>query len=136
VRVRFQEVDSLQVVWHGHYLSYFEDVRVALGRRYGLRYDDIRNAGLRAPVVHLSCDFLAPARFDDELELRARLFEREEAKIEFHYEVFNVGTAALLATGRTVQVFTDERDELLLTLPPFMCAFYERWRDTMQGSHG
>ena len=27
VRVRFQAVDSLRSVWHGHYVSYFEEGR-------------------------------------------------------------------------------------------------------------
>ena len=53
VNVRFQEVDSMQVVWHGHYVSYLEDARVAFGREYGIGYDDIRRAGLAAPIVHL-----------------------------------------------------------------------------------
>ncbi len=35
VRVRFQEVDSLRVVWHGHYLSYCEEGRTAFGREFG-----------------------------------------------------------------------------------------------------
>ncbi len=59
VRVRFSEVDTLQIVWHGHYLEYFEDARVELGRRHGINYTDIRAAGLTAPVVHVACDFYA-----------------------------------------------------------------------------
>jgi len=132
VRVRFREVDSLRVVWHGHYLTYFGDARVALGRKYGIHYDDIGNAGLSAPIVHVSCDFLAPAGFDEELEISARLYERESAKIEFYYEVRRVADSALLVVGRTVQAFADHEGDLLLTLPQFMRDFYERRRDDMQ----
>ena len=135
LRVRFQEVDTLQVVWHGHYLTYFEQARVELGRRYGIHYCDIRNAGLVAPIVHVSCDFLAPAHFDEEIEVVARLYERESAKMEFYYEVRSLETQALLATGRTVQVFADPQGDLLLTMPPFMLDFYGRWRDRMRESN-
>jgi len=134
VRVRFCEVDSLQVVWHGHYLKYFEDAREALGRRFGISYADIRDAGLIAPLVHASCEYLAPARAGDELDIVARLFLRDSAKIEFFYEVRRPADSALLAVGRTVQVFTDVRGELLLTLPQFMESFYRRWNSEAIGN--
>ena len=38
INIRFHEVDSLRIVWHGHYLKYFEDGREAFGRKYGIGY--------------------------------------------------------------------------------------------------
>ena len=38
VEIRFNEVDSMGVVWHGHYATYFEDAREEFGRKYGLEY--------------------------------------------------------------------------------------------------
>ena len=32
--VRFSEVDSMNVVWHGSYMLYFEDAREEFGRKY------------------------------------------------------------------------------------------------------
>src|SRR5438876_3054726 len=87
VRVRFQEVDSMRIVWHGHYLSYFEDARRAFGERYGLDYADIRRHNLHAPLVRVSVDFLAPATDNDLLEVSARLLKLDAAKLEFHYTV-------------------------------------------------
>ena len=34
LRVRFSEVDSMQIVWHGEYVRYFEDGREAFGREF------------------------------------------------------------------------------------------------------
>ena len=50
VRVRFQEVDSLRVVWHGHYLSYCEEGRQNPGKsaRVGGR---LLHGALRVVVV-------------------------------------------------------------------------------------
>ena len=87
VRVRFNEVDSLRIVWHGHFLKYFEDGRWALGQRYGIGYMDLLQAGFLVPVVHASCDHFEPARFGDELIVTTRLYEQESAKIFFYYEV-------------------------------------------------
>jgi len=62
VRVRFQEVDSMSIVWHGHYLTYFEDARRAFGRRYGLDYSVFLEHNIGAPMVSVWVDFLSPAR--------------------------------------------------------------------------
>ncbi|MHC5054336.1 MAG: acyl-CoA thioesterase [Planctomycetota bacterium] len=127
VTVRFQEVDSLRVVWHGHYISYFEDARVAFGRRYGMDYPDFVKQGLAVPLVHVSADYLAPARYGDVLDVAARLYWTEAAKLEFGYEVRRRSDASVLATGRSTQVFTDLEGNMQLVLPDFMREFYERW---------
>ena len=31
LKVRFNEVDSMAIVWHGNYVKYFEDARIAFG---------------------------------------------------------------------------------------------------------
>ena len=53
VIVRFSEVDSLHIVWHGHYLKYFEDGREAFGNEFGLGYLDLYSNGLLIPVVRI-----------------------------------------------------------------------------------
>ena len=51
VEVRFSEVDSMNIVWHGSYALYFEDAREAFGARYGLDYLNIFANGYYAPLV-------------------------------------------------------------------------------------
>ena len=120
VRVRFQEVDALRIVWHGHYLSYFEDARVALGRTIGLGYEDILAAGYVAPLVHVEVDYFAPAHFEDVLTVKARLHEDAGARVTFTYEAIGPG-GQRLAAGRTIQALVDLAGNLQLTRP----AFYE-----------
>lgn len=131
VVVRFQEVDSLRVVWHGHYVSYFEDARVAFGRRYGIGYEDLMRARLAAPVAKLECQYLEPARFGDELTVTARLYERESAKLEFFYTVTRKADSTLLAIATTVQAFSDHETNIVLTMPEIMREFYENWSESM-----
>ena len=47
--VRFNEVDSMGVVWHGHYAVYFEDAREAFGAKYGLEYLMMYHKGFWSP---------------------------------------------------------------------------------------
>ncbi len=131
LRVRFQDVDSIHVVWHGHYISYFEFGREAFGEEYGLGYQDVRAAGLVAPVVHVSCDYLQPARFGDELTVVTRLHATDRAVVELSYEVRRGSDESLLATGRTRQVFTDHEGALILNQPEIMRLFYAQWEDQL-----
>jgi acyl-CoA thioester hydrolase len=136
VRVRFSEVDSLRIVWHGHFLKYFEDGRWAFGQLYGISYMDLLEAGLLVPVVHASCEHFEPARFGDELIVTTRLYEQESAKIFYYYEVSRASDGSFLAAGRTIQAFLDQELNLILTLPDYMRSFYERWKDQMLVSDG
>ena len=102
VPVRFHEVDVMRVVWHGWYCAYFEDARVALGRRFGVSYEAIAGQGFMAPIVRLQCEFCAPARYGDVLSVTARLYPREAAKLEFGYLVHRSSDARLLACEMVV----------------------------------
>ena len=127
IRVRFHEVDSMGVVWHGHYVAYAEEARRALGRRYGVDYATFFAHDTPAPVAQLHLDYLAPARLGDTLEVSARLFKSDAAKLELEYEVRRQSDHELLAAGSSLQVFTTREGELMLSLPPFMLERYRIW---------
>ena len=44
IRVRFNETDSLGIVWHGNYITYFEDGREDFGIKTGISYLDIKKS--------------------------------------------------------------------------------------------
>jgi len=126
LRVRFQEVDSLGIVWHGHYVKYFEDGREAFGRRYGIGYLDIFAQGFTAPVVELKCDYKRSIQYGDRVRVRTIFEPVPAAKLIFRYEIYRGEEPELAAVGRSVQVFLTATDQaLLLTNPPF----YEAWKD-------
>jgi len=52
--IRFSEVDSMGVVWHGNYAKYFEDAREEFGRKYDLEYLMMYDKGFFEPIVELS----------------------------------------------------------------------------------
>ena len=127
VRVRFHEVDMMRIVWHGHYLAYFEEARRAFGRRWGLDYEVFFENGVAAPIVRIEAEFSAPARLGDEIEVTARLMESEGAKIEFEYEARRIPGGEVLARGSSLQVFVGSDGLLLLTPPEFLIRLYQEW---------
>ena len=125
--VRFNEVDALHIVWHGHYANYFEEARRAVGRRYGVDYTTFIEHHVAVPVIHLHVDYLTPARLPDLLKVSARLFKSKSARLDFDYEVRRGSDGALLATGNTSQVFTTPAGELILNWPAFMLERLKAW---------
>jgi acyl-CoA thioester hydrolase len=115
--VRFPEVDSYGVVWHGHYVQYFEVARNGLCAAFGLTPADALAYGYKVPITRVEMDLKRPARLDDRVTVTARLAPPETAKLVMDYEIRREGTGELLATGTTEQVFLDPSGQLLLTFP-------------------
>jgi acyl-CoA thioester hydrolase len=120
IPVRFSEVDSLGIVWHGHYLRYFEDGREAFGKRYGLSYLDYYAEGYLVPIVSVQSDFKRVVRYGDRIIVETTYTPCEPAKINFTYRLLNAETGELLVTGSTTQVFLSKSSfTLQLTNPDF-----------------
>ena len=127
VVVRFNEVDSLAIVWHGHYLKYFEDAREAFGREYGLGYLDVFNNGFVTPLVNIGCDFKKPLVYGDKAIVEATFINTPAAKIHFEFKVFNAATMELAATGSSTQVFlVRDTFELYMTVPEFFAEWKKK----------
>lgn len=125
VTVRFNEADPLGIVWHGHYLRYFEDGREAFGRAHGISYLDCFQHGYAVPVVSVHCDYTRPLRYGDSVVVEATYINSPAAKLTFDYRILEAKSGQSVATGNSVQVFVDARSfELQLTVPPFI----EAWK--------
>lgn len=117
LKVRFQECDPLQIVWHGNYLKYFEEGREAFGRKHQISYLDAKRHGFSTPVVKFACEHKLPLQYGDELEVHTSFENCAAAKMLFNYSILRKGE--LICTGQTVQVFTDKNSKLVLYNPPF-----------------
>ena len=128
VIVRFNEADPLGVVWHGHYLRYFEDGREAFGKRYGLSYLDCSKQGVAVPIVSIHCDYKKPLRYGDSVIVITTFVNDPAAKIKFEYRVVEKETRAVVAEGKSVQVFVDIKTfDLQLVSPAFFEAWKQKW---------
>jgi acyl-CoA thioester hydrolase len=120
IKVRFQEVDSLDIVWHGHYVTYFEIGREAFGDQYDMGYRAMRKHGVAVPIVKLSCEYKRPLIYGDEARIETTFIPQKAAKIVFHYRIYSHPYNQLVATGITHQVFMEPASkELILTYPSF-----------------
>jgi len=130
-KVRFEEVDSLGIVWHGRYPSFFEDSRDEFGNKYQLEYFDMTDDGFIAPIVKLHVDYHLPLHYKDVFYIHCSLHWTDAAKLNFSYRLFNKDKL-IIATGYTVQVFTDLNGKPLLLRPVFVDNFFNNWEELLK----
>jgi len=117
LQVRFYEVDVYGVVWHGHYVGWFEAGRNDLTQRYQMGPLQLKERNLLAPVVGLDCQFKLPATFGNSLIIQTTMERTEVAKLIFRYRVVDQENDKVLATGSTTHVLTDLKGNLLYRVP-------------------
>jgi len=107
VRVRYAETDRMGVVYYANYLVWFEVGRTEWLRTTGWSYREMEHDGVALPVIEVHCDYLQPARYDDEIEIRTRATLLTPVRIRFDYELVRAGDDVVAATGHTVHAALD-----------------------------
>lgn len=116
-RIPFQDVDSMQVVWHGNYVRYFEQARSELLRDIGFTYGDMAARGFVFPVVKLNVKYVAPARFDERVRAVAELLPCENC-LDVRYRLVSLEDGRLFCKATTRQMAVRlSTGESLLQLP-------------------
>lgn len=126
--VRFSEVDSMCVVWHGSYVRYLEDGREAFGKKYaGIGYMDMYSNGYTAPIVDMHIEYVSPLTVNDVAVVETRFIDMAAAKICFEYIIKRQSDDALVMRARTLQVFLDKDGNISLNNPAFFEDWKKRW---------
>ena len=73
LRVRYGECDPQGIVFNANYLLYFDVAFTELWREAVGPWSEMVERGIDAVVAEANLRFRAPARYDDVLELRARV---------------------------------------------------------------
>jgi acyl-CoA thioester hydrolase len=98
LRVRYGECDPQGIVFNANYLLYFDVAFTELWRAAVGPWQDMVAQGVDAVVAEANLSFRAPARFDDELELRARVARLGRTSITTEIDV--VRDEQILVAGR------------------------------------
>lgn len=127
VEIHFYDVDSLSIVWHGHYLKYLENGREAFGAKYGMAYMDIYNNGYIAPLVDLQIRYLNMVALNDTLEIETVYVPTEAAKLIFEYAIYKQSDRTPVARATTTQVFMNREGAMEFSTPEFYRKWKEKW---------
>ena len=95
------------VVYHTHYLDYFEAGRTEALRNLGLPYRSLEDQGIIMPVVEANVRYRGPARYDDMLVVEVTFEEAPSVRVPIDYTVRREGEEEILVTGHTTLCFMD-----------------------------
>jgi acyl-CoA thioester hydrolase len=117
-RVIYGDTDAMGIVYYGNYLRYLEEGRVEYLRAKGKAYAEIEAAGFAIPVVEVRVRYLAPARYDDEVQIATTVDELGRASITFGYRLTRKADGELLVKGFTRHACVEIARGRAVRLPP------------------
>ena len=122
--VRFSEVDSMNIVWHGSYALYFEDAREEFGRVFGLSYHEYIANEYFAPLVDLNFQYKKPLLYGQRARIDITYRNTPAAKVIFDYELRLFADDSLAPPASPTQFSPARKSRLRGRTPPF----YEVWK--------
>jgi acyl-CoA thioester hydrolase len=128
------EVDGMGIVHHSNYPLWFEKGRRDYLKKAGIPFSHIADRGFFLPLSEMECKYKRPARYGDEIVIFTRILAMSCVKIRFDYEVFNRENRVLLAAGKTVHAWTNQRIEPI-NMEKAAPDIYSRLRQFSSGSH-
>jgi acyl-CoA thioester hydrolase len=124
--VPFFDIDSMEVVWHGHYVKYLEIARCALLDALGHGYVRMKDTGYAWPIIDLQLRYARAARFGQALVVRAELVEWQN-RLKIHYTLSDAASGERLTRASTIQVAVKLADgEMQLVSPSVFIDDIER----------
>lgn len=125
VRVRFSEMDPMNIVWHGSYVKYLEDGRESFGRHYpGIDYKTMADVKTPAPVYDVHMKYFASLQYGDVAEIHTVYVYHIGARLDYRYEIYRESDHELCMTAETTQLFIDANGELMLEEPEY----FQKWK--------
>lgn len=120
ILVPFHDVDSMHVVWHGHYVKYLEVARCEFLEAFGYGYKAMRESGYSWPVIDMRIKYIKPLQFGQRVHVHCTLREWEY-RLKIDYVISDVETGERLTKGYSIQVAVDlVKNEMCFDSPPIL----------------
>ena len=123
-RVGFSDTDAQGIVYYGRYLPYFDQARVEYARHLGMLATGPEEFEfvMRANAI----EYLAPARFDDLLEVFIRVSRIGRTSATYECAAYRVDDDALMVTAQQTLVLVDFDERKACPVPQW---FRDRIRE-------
>jgi acyl-CoA thioester hydrolase len=119
LRVRWSEVDRQDIVFNGHYLTYFDLAMTEYLRAMGFPYPaGLLEAGSDLFVVKATLQYKASAHYDEEIDIYCRVARIGRSSMQFLFEIYHGDE--LLITGENIYVNADPKTKQSASVPEFL----------------
>ena len=110
VRVYYEDTDLAGIVYYANYLKFIERARTEWVRGLGVDQGRLKaEEGVVFAVRRVEADYLSPARFDDQLEVRTELLAATGARIALMQDVWRGDMRLFAARVELVALREDGR---------------------------
>ncbi|MFV2004115.1 MAG: acyl-CoA thioesterase [Gammaproteobacteria bacterium] len=128
ILVPYHDVDSMQVVWHGCYVKYFEIARCDLLESFDYSYEQMEASGYAWPVVDMRIKYVKPLRFNQRVIVETQLVEWE-FRLKIKYRIRDIDSGISLTKGYTIQVAVDmQTQEMCLESPAVLTTKLDKFQ--------
>jgi acyl-CoA thioester hydrolase len=116
-RVGFSDTDAQGIVYYGRYLPYFDLARVEYHRNLGLLGMDIGEEGEEFVMRALAIEYLAPAIFDDLIEVYVRMARIGRTSVTYEFAAYRARDDELMVTATQTLVLVDLDERKAVPIP-------------------
>jgi acyl-CoA thioester hydrolase len=108
-------------VYYANYLKFMERGRTEWLRMLGFEQDELREKeGVLFAVRKIEVDYRSPARFNDQLQVSARIISRGKASLTFQQNITSDADGRLLCSGTIKIACIDAESFRPAPIPPVL----------------
>jgi len=130
INLRYSDTDQMGVIYHAHYLTYFEQGRTKYLEELGYQYSDIEKAGVLFPIRNVKCTYLIPIRYGEKIHLETSVLDVSKVQITYGHELINE-KGQLCAKGQTSVVAVRKDDFSLFRFDKVYPELYNKYRENI-----
>ncbi|MCL2019536.1 MAG: acyl-CoA thioesterase [Oscillospiraceae bacterium] len=130
-KANFYETDQMGIIHHSNYIRWFEEARVDFMEQIGYGFEKAVQMGIDNALTGLSCEYKSMVRFGDVVEIQAVITELKNARMSVSYEVRDLKTGVLCATGKTSHCFIDSKKMRPVSLKKAIPELYALFESTI-----
>ncbi len=87
IRVYYEDTDLAGLVYYANYLKFIERARSEMVREMGIDQVEMKAEGFVFAVRRVEADYIAPARYDDQLVVETSMDQPSGVRVVFHQHV-------------------------------------------------
>lgn len=117
------------IVWHGNYIKWLEEARIACLDSIGLNFSELVNLGCDLPVVEMNSRYHRPLKMGMQAIVKVRMRQMKGVRMEWDSRIESPDGQELYFTGQVVLVSIDrEKGKIMRKLPPTFVAALKKVR--------
>ena len=117
LKVSFEDLDPMSVVWHGNYIRYMEQARCDMFDKLHYTYMDMKADGFAYTVAKMKVKYIKPAEFGDILALKL-ILNSIEPTLDIDYSIFNEKSGEKIFEASTMQIGINIETQESIYTPP------------------